>query len=131
MIDPLNPILPPDAPPEWAAIPAELLARLAPRGGILTPWQRRELDRIARSRWFLIRNEGGYRCRRCRAVHAYLTWGCVERPFNGLNEVVGLLRQAEGRDLTLSGVRFGTIVPISETKARELIERMRARGFPY
>jgi hypothetical protein len=129
-LDPLAPVLP-DLPPEWDAIPPEILARLAPRGGILTPAQRRELDRIARARWFLIRNEGSWRCRRCGAVHAYLTWGCVERPWNGLNEVVGLLRQVEGRDLTLSGVRFGTIVPITEVQARALIERMRARGYPY
>jgi hypothetical protein len=85
-------------------------------------------------RWFLIRNDAtaGYRprCGRCNRVHAFLTLGCVERPFNGLTEIVGMLRdfRVAGRDRVMEGFRFGALVPITATEARRLAGQIRERG---
>jgi hypothetical protein len=49
-----------------------------------------ERDRLLRSQFFLVRtsaNSGigeSLRCRRCKAVHRFLTLLCIERPFSGL-----------------------------------------------
>lgn len=138
-----------DLPSEWEAVPPEILERLVPRSvtrvvspdgvehffdtrGIITPVQEREIQRIARARWFLLRNDGGHgerlRCGRCGGRHAYFTLACIERPFHGLEEIVGLIRKIEGRDLVFDAVRLGTIEPITRKRALRLQARIRAKG---
>lgn len=136
-------------PAEWGHVPPEILARLVPQAitrvvtpdgvehlwdsrGIITPDQDRELRRIASSRWFLLRNDGPHgekaRCGRCKRYHEYITLACIERPFHGMEEIVGLIRQIEGRDLVFSAVRLGTIEPITRKKALRLRDRITAKG---
>lgn len=137
-----------DMPTEWTAVPPEILERLLPvtarvvRGpngtehlydmrGMITPEQKAEIDRIAEGRWFLLRNNGvtgRLRCTRCKQVHAYFTLACVERPFHGLQEIVGLMRHVVGRDLHFDAVRFGSIEPVTRAHALRLISRIRAKG---
>lgn len=123
-----------DLPSEWAQIPPEILARLAPAGAIATPAQRAELNRIAAGRWFLVRNELGLRCGHCRqgilpgAVHPYISIACVEAPFHGLREIVLFMQETAGADMLLSAMRPGTLVPITRRQAEKLNARIRARG---
>lgn len=141
------------APPEWGTVEPELLARLLPRAttaveaggrtavfdttGIVTPEQHRQILAIARGRWFLLRNDGPelerLTCGRCKRKHEYFTLACVERPFHGLQEIVGLLRRQAGDtgafDALLGRyVRLGTIEPITRKKALQLGKRIEGRG---
>lgn len=147
----------PDVPPEWDVLPRELLAAIKPQtisqvtdqfGKVhyfrpitcFTPEQTRQIDAILAGRWFLLRNIWSWKCynrktgKGCKQVHRYFTWGCVERPFNGLTEIVGLMKKerehARARDLEFSGLALGDIVPITPHKAQELIDRMTMRGYP-
>lgn len=143
----------PNQPREWETIPPELLAALTPQvidrvtdqwGKVhyfhpvrcFTPEQTRQIDAIARGRWFLLRNIWRQQCynrktgRGCRQIHDYFTFGCVERPFNGLTEIIGLLRQRSGHEVTFSGMALGDIEPITAEKARALMDAMAAKGYP-
>jgi hypothetical protein len=105
-------------PAEWAAIPHQILEALIPLQtqslavpggevrivnfrGILTNAQKRMVDEILASRWFLIKNGGVLppaRCTRCGSTsHPYLTLGCIEKPYNGLGEIVALVEQQTQR----------------------------------
>ena len=113
-----------DVPPEWRAVAAELIARLGdPTRPWLTPAERRALDAVIALRPYLVTNAHRARCRRCGAVHPYLTLGCIERPFTGWTEVFALVRDQH------IALRLGDLVPIDRETARRLIERIRARGF--
>lgn len=156
VIDPSDMWLP-DPPREWEAIPPEILERLAPQlvsevpipgpygtartgrkarvynqGVMLTPEQKKELDRLASGRWFLLRNDGPHlsrcACGRCGGTHAYFTLACVERPFHGLQEIVGLMDQVIGQDRVFDAIRVGSIEPITRAKAKQLADRIRAKG---
>lgn len=144
IFDPRLPVLP-DMPPEWGEVPEEILEMIIPRRmtvidgvetntrGILTPDQARKLDEIAAGRWFLLRNDGptGYRlrCANCGRKHLYFTLACIERPFNGLQQIVGLMRQydAAKNEVGLDCVRLGTIEPITAKKALKLRQKIRDR----
>lgn len=122
-----------DLPPEWRTVATELLARLGPRDRpYLTPQERAAIDAVIRLRPYLVRNRWGFRCRRCGAVHQYLTLGCIERPFTGWSET--FLADRRGlAGIASAGMRvieLGDIEPISVERARELVGRIRARGFP-
>jgi hypothetical protein len=113
-----------DLPPEWRSVATELLARL---GDHSRPWltreERRAIDAVIALRPYLVTNGQRARCRRCGAVHPYLTLACVERPFTGWTELFALVRQ---QNVVL---RLGDIVPIDRATAQALIERIRARGY--
>lgn len=146
-IDPRSPVLK-DWPAEWDRIPEEILELLlpitarvvyGPHGeqklydlrGMITPEQKCAIDEIASGRWFLLRNNGPtgrLKCGRCGARHDYFTLACVERPFHGLQEIVGLMRHVEGRDLVFDAIKLGTIEPISRARAQALLGKIRQRG---
>ena len=150
MATPLDPtsIVLDDVPSEWGTVPSEILERLLPvtarivygpngeqklydMRGMITPEQKCLIDRIAAGRWFLLRNDGPtgrLKCGRCGQRHTYFTLACVERPFHGLQEIVGLMRQVKGRDLEFSAVRLGTIEPITRSRAQRLLGQIRQRG---
>jgi len=64
--------------------------------------QAAERDRDLRSRYFLLRIGGNdgvgevWRCRRCRGRHTYMTASCIERPFNGIDQIVYAVFQQAG-----------------------------------
>jgi len=158
-----------DLPPEWVAIPPEILQLLVPvnvrtlhtaKGeekivsarGIITPQQKRTIDAVLASRWFLVKNGGALpraRCMRCKRYHQYITLACIEKPHNGLGEVVGLIervteigtrRQKIGhrqyRDVVMTetqidAVELGPIVPITPSEARGFIDRINAKGYGW
>lgn len=144
-----------DNPPQWPALPQPLRDALAAGGGTL--WHRRDCVPVMRGpldiryrcasqcpvrlmhevlarRWFLIVNDAvpGYRpeCGNCGAKHPYLTLKCVERPFNGLTEVIAKIRQPRivGDDRITEGFRLGALVPIRAIEAHVLKEKIRAKG---
>ena len=115
----------------------EVWLKLRPKNGIYLPWQRRAMDKIARSRWFLVRNEQRDRCGNCRqgtipgAIHEYLTLGCIELPFNGVDDLVLVLESwdEERRERLISGMHPGMFVPITFGDARKYIRRIQAKGY--
>lgn len=146
-----------DLPSEWQEIPTELLALLAPGvvtkvfgehlqanylvdpTGLVTGDQASIIRQLLRQRWFLMQNTGGqfHRaiCGLCGRTHDYLTLGCIERPFHGLQEIVGLIEtyEAEGKDMTrvATAIRLGSIVPITRRVALGLANRIKAKGIPF
>lgn len=146
----------PDAPQEWPELP-ELLRRAMGAGGG-TIWHHpdcqarwdgaklrhtcvadcpvRLMHQVLAGRWFLIRNDSvpGYypTCGVCDGVHRYLTAGCIEKPFNGHTDIIGLIQRdrVESGDRVRRGFRLGALVPISRAKAVVLRERIRARNYP-
>lgn len=145
-----------DLPPVWEGVPDLIMAQLAPKAfvevpspngltwvanlsGMVTTEQAQLIEKIARSRWFVMRNDGPMldraRCGRCNRIHAYLTLGCIERPFHGLQEIVGMIEtyQAEGKHVErlLTSIRLGAIVPISRKQARQLADKIRAKGIRF
>lgn len=154
-----------DLPPEWASIPPEILTLLVPtmtrtivlpggehrvieNSGMITPQQRALVDRVLASRWFLIKNGGVVtkaRCLRCKRYHRYITLGCVEKPFNGMTEIVGFIhrsttvgvsrtkighrqyRETPLMEQSMDAVELGAIEPITVVRARDLILRIRGR----
>lgn len=129
MMDLRKPVLA-DNPSEWDEIPSDILHYLTPRNGMYTPIQMALLNKIAANRWFLIRNELGARAKYSRRVEPYLTTLGIERPFNGLNELILFLSQYDPaiRAKLLSGMKAGTIVPISKERAYRNIRRIREKG---
>jgi len=114
------------------------------------------INNILRGRWFLIRNGGilsRSRCKRCGSwKHPYLTLGCIEKPYNGMGEIVALIEKQQQRgvarvvkrlkgyrqpidkplyDTTLDAVEIGAIEPITARKAKELIDRINAKGLRW
>lgn len=145
----------PDRPPQWPDLPPPLRAALNAGGG--TIWHRsgcvatlrgphdlhyrcvadcpvRLMRETLARRWFLIVNDAvpGYRpeCGRCGVKHQYMTLMCIERPFNGLTEVIAKIRQPriEGPDRITEGFRLGALVPIKAIEALVLKEKIRAKG---
>jgi hypothetical protein len=145
-----------DNPPQWPALPEPVQRALVAGGG--TVWHHRDcvavwrgpklthdcvrdcpvrlMHEVLAKRWFLIRNDnifGHYPdCERCNGVHTYVTAGCIERPFNGKTEIMGLLEQdrAGGFDGVVRGFRLGNLVPIKAIEAFVLREKIRAKGYP-
>jgi hypothetical protein len=124
----------------WQPVPEHLQQAQAEQF-FLTPAQRAELNVLASQEWFLVRNEigavvgGDPRCRRCGAIHEYITTGCVELPFNSLRELsifVGRMPET-AQQLFRSMLRPGTltepgtIVPITQADAARLNERIRSK----
>lgn len=53
--------------------------------GIPTPEEMRERERSLASTYYLVKTAGYgdvLRCRRCKGVHRFLSWCCVERPWS-------------------------------------------------
>lgn len=132
LLDVRSPVLD-DLPSEWNAVDEETLRFLRLRGGVYTPEQAAIFDRIARARWFLLRNTGpggcAWRCKRCKGIHAHFTLHCVERPFNGLTHALGVMAERVGPELVYSSVALGAIDPITRAKAKGLYERLRGLGY--
>lgn len=86
-------------------------------GSYYTPAEKRRIDLIMGSEFFLLRNDASgtgerYRCKRCRAKHMHFTLLCIERPFDrsGLREMymTGTVVQMEPTQqtrLALGGLR--------------------------
>lgn len=105
----------------------------------LTPAQRARLNRAAADEWFLVRNEigsvvgGDPTCRRCGAVHPYITNGCVELPFNSLRSLQIFVGKMPATAQQLFRAMFrpgtlaepGTLVPITSDEAARLNQRIR------
>src|SRR5258708_77530 len=71
--------------------------------GLMSRQQWNQLEAIYRSKWVLMRNDGaGYgerlRCKRCNALHMYLTYCCIERPFRGLVDGLWATYRAASED---------------------------------
>lgn len=62
----------------------------------------RERENLKRQSFFLLKISGDdgvgevWRCKRCNGRHPYLTASCIERPFNGLDQVVHAIYQQAG-----------------------------------
>lgn len=153
-----------DCPPEWPTVPRQLIEQLIPQpprpvrdpfGKIhyfrpipmYTAAQRDMLNKIAASRWFLIKLDEQARCGNCGGKHGYVTLGCIERPWNGITDMTyailgkpwltfGLSRQERkeiapgtGVNVPWQSVRLGDIVPITGERARALRERIRMKRY--
>lgn len=120
-----------DNPSEWPEISPEVQAFLqqTEKPGMFSPYQRAILDKIASSRWFLVRNDLGASSR--YGVTQYLTLGGIELPFNGLTDLILVIQsyEPETQSQLISGLRPGSIVPISDEKAKQNISRLRSRGY--
>jgi hypothetical protein len=138
-IDPRMPIVEGN-PSEWEELPSDLLDMLRPStGGLFTKEQHKMMKKIAASRWFLLKNIHGFRCKRCNGIHRYLTTACVERPFHGLQEIMGLQRKIEREHGSIRGermsvedartkmTRLGAIEPINRKTALRYQERIKQR----
>lgn len=136
--DLLNDLYIPDRPPQWQEIPVELARALAKP--VLTPAEARKLRQILAADWLLLRNVYGFKCRQCGAKHAYFTRMCVERPFNRLNALVGLIQEMSQtdevrarkqtlavREHLISGMQIGTIDPITPQEAQRLLAAIEAK----
>jgi hypothetical protein len=145
-----------DSPPGWPVLPQPLLDGLRAGGGTL--WHHRDcaphwhgprldhdcvadcpvrlMHEVLAQRWFLVRNEsipGFYPdCTVCGRVHQYISAGCIEKPFNGETEVIGLItdHRAGGPGGVTRGFRLGALVPIKRIEAFMLREKIRAKGYP-
>lgn len=77
--------------------------------GILLPDEAARMDRIERSTYVLLWNNGEgerWRCGRCNAIHDHYTLFCVERPFRGVREALyAYWKHAVVRDQDLSPVQ--------------------------
>ena len=126
--------------PDWDPIARDLAERLKQdQYGIRTKEQQKRIDEIRAASWLLLTNEHRAKCGRCGKIHPYITLGCIERPFNGLDELYsfetsnareqGLIR---GENVILSeshvqSMRIGAPEPISRKVAKRLILRIRAK----
>ncbi len=126
----LSPVLD-NMPSEWETIEAELIAQLAPVHATYTPWQHAQLEAIAKSRWYLLRNDGPVaapaKCRNCGRVHEYYTSACMERPFHGLQDLTAAVERVVGASIAIDTIPLGTIEPISAGEAAQLMKRILAR----
>lgn len=162
-----------DLPQEWGVVPTEILQALIPLDvktlhlpggqqrivnfkGMMTPEQKALVDSILAGRWFLVRNGGVLprsRCIRCHSYdHTYLTLGCIEKPYNGLGEIVAMIQRETQRgvarvvkivrgrrqhldkplmETTIDAVEIGAIEPITPQKAAELIDRINAKNYRW
>lgn len=155
-----------DCPREWPTVPEELIVKLCPQPQnivrdqfgkvhyfrtppMLSPEQKILMDKIAASRYFLIKLHEDCICGKCGGKHGYVTVGCVEAPFNGLTDITtqivgkpwetfGLSKQERkeidpGTSLRVPWhtVQIGDIVPITEAQARIRYERIRMKGIPW
>jgi hypothetical protein len=132
--DLINPYLDKSAlPPQWKGIPPELWEKLNPRRGFLTFQERDMLDRILKSEYLLLQNYWHFRCKQCNNIHEYYTIRCIERPFNRLSAIHGLIKDKEAElngDLILKGISLGTVIPITTDEAQKLIWKIRFKGYP-
>lgn len=123
-----------DQPSEWPVLTPEEREILRPRAGIYTMPQVALMERIARTRWFLLRNDGPqgerWRCGRCHAIHSHFTMHCVPAPMHGLTQAVGLLVERVGKDDVFACLELGAIDPISATYAKTLYAQLRGLGYP-
>lgn len=133
----LNPLLDRiNVPTEWEiddatlariGLTREQLLRIRPVDGVYHARDLKRLERLARHRWFLLANSGPVddiaRCRRCGQKHRYLTLGCRERPFDGLQDLIGMAQVADHQtgERNLWSIEIGTITPISEEVAYRAI----------
>lgn len=128
-LDLYRPVLP-DQPPQWRTIPAELWEKIAPRSGFFLIEEWKSLERIMSADWLLIRNGQRYQCGRCNGVHDYMTFMCVERPFNRLNSLWAYINSLapDGKTTLLDGFNLGTIVPITREEYQKLAWKIALRG---
>ena len=94
--------------------------RLVSARGVITPEQRRMINQILEARWFLVRNGGvtpRARCGRCKRYHPYITLGCVEKPHNGLGEVVGLIEREQEIGTRRGRIGHGQHKEVPRTRA--------------
>lgn len=131
---------PTQVPPEWDDVDRDLWERIKPdKYGLRTHEQKKIIDRIRAARWLLLRNDHRARCGRCNQIHEYITMGCIERPFNGLEEIhhfekqqareQGLIR-GENQIIhatTVRALHVGTPEPINRKTAQRLLLRIRAK----
>lgn len=141
-------LFPSDLPDVWEPVPDEYREMLKIKNGIATGMQRRMIDAILASRWYLIKNDstdefGNRRpCRHCHRLHDYVTVRCIEAPFTSLTEVMGIIRKADGvyvqgdkqpdqfDSMEFDAQVLGKIVPISISQAYDHIRKIRGRGVP-
>lgn len=138
----LNPrtLNPAEIPAEWDDIDKDLAMRLRQNEyGLRTKEQWQIIKQIRAARHLLLRNDHRARCGRCGAIHEYITLGCIERPFNGLDEVhLFELQQAKERGqvrgehqiittTTVESLHVGVPEPINRKTAKKLILRIRAK----
>ncbi len=92
-----------------------------------------ERDAQQRGRFFLINIAGNnglgemWRCKRCHGRHRYLTASCIERPFNGLDQVLYLMWQQAG---DLAAVRSLSPNQRARRDAAAVIAREVVRDIP-
>jgi len=130
--------------PYFWAQPSEELQEAQATQIFLTATQRAALNRVQADEWVLVKNEigsvvgGDPKCRRCGAIHEYITVGCIELPFSSLRSLeifVGKMPQS-GQELFRAMLKPGTLaepgtlVPISSKEAEKLNERIRAKRMP-
>lgn len=120
-------------PHEWPVIDQEVARTLRPRNGIFTVAQDQTLQKLARSRWFILQNRGpkgyAYRCTRCKRIHDYFTLHCIERPMNGMTSVIGLMRERMDEETIWSAVELGAVVPIDAARAKRLFVQLHGLGY--
>jgi len=143
IIDPLV-LVQPGLPHEWE-IPIEFKQRFFGERLIYTIEELQWMGRLQTARWFLVRNEMGLRCavgpKSCGAVHPYISLGCVEQPWNSLNDLLLLEErmseqrgQVHGENLRITERQIiakhrGAIEPILRLEdVYKLIRRMKAKG---
>lgn len=128
----------PDLPPEWDPGDETLDAlreqiRPDPRTGLETPAHWRAREQLAGDRWFLLRNIWNWRSGglgRSGAQEPYFTYGGIERPFNGLDDIYGVIQaQLPDDEQLAAGLmrdfwRLGAIEPIEPARARWLALRI-------
>lgn len=128
----------PNLPAEWQ-LPDALRERFFPGKIVYTADELAEIERIINARWYLIRNEIGATCGRCGKVHPYLTLHCLERPFNGLDQLLlledRLTEEQAHRHGAVERVQehvqlvtsIGAIEPIRARDAQMLLLRIQLR----
>lgn len=87
-----------------------------------------ERDNLHRNSFFLLRIAGNdgvgevWRCKRCRGRHSYMTASCIERPFNGLDQVVHALYQQAGDLAAVESVGPNGRQTIKQALLREIAD---------
>jgi hypothetical protein len=123
----------PENPAEWPVVDAETRQLLTPKNGLYTPEQVRLIRQLAARRWFFLKNTGphgeAWRCGRCKQLHDYFTLHCIERPFNGLSHLLGVMRQRIAEDDVFSAVELGMVEPITRERALAAYERLKGLGY--
>lgn len=130
-------------PAEWRDVLLEesLAARRAVEGdddkrlrrmGFAPTWERELRDVAAGRRFFLLRNIWHWGAPATGRTETYFTYGGIERPFCGLDEIYGLFEQRMQESMAAGGMvvdacLLGAIEPISQRRALTLYRAIRFR----